>query len=411
LSQLPPEVVIRWSPQGWHGYLPSGGRPLTPAECAGKRALVAITRRSMFARTTRVPNTDRTTVRQILTIRIAELFPIALGEAAFDFVLTDDISDAGRLAVVFAMNSTDIRSLRSQISAAGVKLMGIVPESIGAVIIAKASGIKDAALVGCADEGMTVDIISNGSLVLSRTTVGGAAVLAEVRRSFAAAGLATTRVIGIGGYAFEHCDQVIATNEIEAIAKATDLPKLELPDEVAKREHDVQTGRIRQAVLVLVGAILVLGYVANDFAEATAVVQAKSAINAKEMGRMTTIKTAMEAKAQKSARRRQAVDLAFQPAQRLSDVTRLIANRAPAGIWLTGVNAERGKPLLVRGTAKTSDLVSDYLQNLNRETRLRDVKLVFANNATIDKAPVVQFSVSAVAVGNLPVIEFGKGKK
>jgi Tfp pilus assembly protein PilN len=365
----------------------------------------------MFARTTRVPNTDRTTIRQILTIRIAELFPIALGEAAFDFILTDDVSEAGKLAVVFAMNSTDIRSLRSQITSASVKILGIVPEAAGAVIIAKEAGIKDAALVGCADEGMTVDIISNGSLVLSRTTIGGAAVLSEVRRSFAAAGLSTTQVIGIGGYSFEHSDRVIAANEIEAIAKANDLPKLELPDEVAKQQHDIENGKIRQAVLVLVAAVVALGYVANDYAEATVAVQAKAAKNAKSMSRLTALTGTLETRAQKSARRRQAVDLAFLPAQRLSDVARLVANRAPAGIWLTGVNAERGKPLLVRGTAKTSDQVSEYLQNLNREARLRDVKLVFANNATIDKAPVVQFSVSAVAVGNLPVIEFGKGKK
>ena len=179
VSQLAPEIVIRWSPQGWHGHLPSGGRPLTPAECAGKRALVAVTRRSMFARTTRVPNTDRSTIRQVLTVRVADLFPLAVGEAAFDFILTDDTNESGRLAVVFATGASDIRNLRAQISAANVKIIGIVPEVMGAVLVAKEAHLTDAALVGCADEGMTVDILSGGALVLSRTTAGGAAATAR----------------------------------------------------------------------------------------------------------------------------------------------------------------------------------------------------------------------------------------
>ena len=71
---------------------------------------------------------------------------------------------------------------------------------------------------------------------------------------------------------------------------------------------------------------------------------------------------------------------------------------------------ERGKHIQIRGTAKTSETVAEYIRALQAEPRFRDVRLVFANNAAIETNQVVQFSVSAFPVGNLPLIEFGKKK-
>ena len=101
---------------------------------------------------------------------------------------------------------------------------------------------------------------------------------------------------------------------------------------------------------------------------------------------------------------------AFEPAQKASDVMTLIANQSPKGLWLTGITFERGKTTFVRGTSKDSAGVSDYLQALTTEERLRDVKLVFANNGDIDKTPVVQFSIQGFAVGNLPLVDAKKKK-
>jgi Tfp pilus assembly protein PilN len=88
----------------------------------------------------------------------------------------------------------------------------------------------------------------------------------------------------------------------------------------------------------------------------------------------------------------------------------LSSNRIPEGAWLNGFSLERGKLLQVRGTSKSSETVSEYMRNLQAEPRLRDVRLVSANNAAIETNQVVQFSVSAFPVGNLPLIEFGKKK-
>jgi Tfp pilus assembly protein PilN len=99
------------------------------------------------------------------------------------------------------------------------------------------------------------------------------------------------------------------------------------------------------------------------------------------------------------------LNIAFNPAQPISDVLTLVSNSVPDGAWLTGVTFERGKPLLIRGTALEGSAVTSYVEALALNERLRDVQLVFANNAEIEGTPVVQFSISAHVVGNLPLAD------
>ena len=94
---------------------------------------------------------------------------------------------------------------------------------------------------------------------------------------------------------------------------------------------------------------------------------------------------------------------AFQPAQPLSDISAVVDDSLPPGAWLTGLTVERGKPLDLRGTAKTAGDVTRLVNALSASPRFRDVRLVFANSALIGKVPVIQFNVSAVCVGNLPM--------
>jgi len=102
----------------------------------------------------------------------------------------------------------------------------------------------------------------------------------------------------------------------------------------------------------------------------------------------------------------------LEPAQRLGNTVAYLTNLAPAGIWVTGVNAERGKPISMQGTALNSDAFTAYLQALNSSDRLRNVAMVFTNNAEIQKQPVQQFSLTAFPIGNLPLADpFVKSKK
>jgi Tfp pilus assembly protein PilN len=86
-------------------------------------------------------------------------------------------------------------------------------------------------------------------------------------------------------------------------------------------------------------------------------------------------------------------------------VATVAANAVPEGVWLTGMSLDRGKPLQIRGSAKTNEQVADYVQQLSSSERLRDVKLVFSNNNTIGDTPIVQFSISAHVIGNYPLAD------
>ena len=89
-----------------------------------------------------------------------------------------------------------------------------------------------------------------------------------------------------------------------------------------------------------------------------------------------------------------------------------MSNDLPKNAWLTNVGVGRGQNIVIRGTATTGDDVAAYVQALSKEARLRDVKLIFANNSLIESTPVVQFSVSAFPVANLPLVDkVAKGAK
>ena len=98
-----------------------------------------------------------------------------------------------------------------------------------------------------------------------------------------------------------------------------------------------------------------------------------------------------------------ALSTAFSPAQPISDISSVITDSLPTGAWLSALSVERGKPVEVRGAAKESADVSHFVDALAASPRFRDVKLVFANNATIGKTSVVEFDVTAWCVGNLPM--------
>ncbi|HLO97838.1 MAG TPA: PilN domain-containing protein, partial [Fimbriimonas sp.] len=102
---------------------------------------------------------------------------------------------------------------------------------------------------------------------------------------------------------------------------------------------------------------------------------------------------------------------AFQPAQKASDVLKVVSGLVPSGVWLTGVTFERGKVLQIRGTGTNPVAVSNYVRALTKQSRLRDVKLLFANSTDIEGTPAVQFSITAFPKGNVPILETGKKKK
>ena len=103
--------------------------------------------------------------------------------------------------------------------------------------------------------------------------------------------------------------------------------------------------------------------------------------------------------------------LAFMPAQKISDVTKVATMLVPKGAWLTSLNLERGKLLQLRGSAKTSEAVATYVAGLSKQSRFRDVRLISANAGELEGEKIIQFNITAFPVGNLPVIQTSKKKK
>ncbi|HWA83954.1 MAG TPA: hypothetical protein VG820_10990, partial [Fimbriimonadaceae bacterium] len=106
-----PAAVVEWSTSKvcWvdEGHRLSYTDSLIDAAAAlpTKDVLVALSRRSTFIRTLRVPNASKSDVRRILQVQIGQLFPVPANELSFDFHLTQDVNSEGRLAIVAAIRS------------------------------------------------------------------------------------------------------------------------------------------------------------------------------------------------------------------------------------------------------------------------------------------------------------------
>jgi Tfp pilus assembly protein PilN len=201
--------------------------------------------------------------------------------------------------------------------------------------------------------------------------------------------------------------EVFGTN----LAGRLDL-NIELPDVLEARKKKAETSRARLAILLIAASLICAMLVFFDRADAAAKVQKSEAKFLTASSRLRSQQTLIESKLSQESAMDADLVAAFKPAQYASDVVNTFCNAAPANLWISGITHERGKPALVRGTALNTDTVAAYVQVLAADPRLRDVKLVFANNATIEKTPVVQFSISAHVLGNMPLTSaFGTAVK
>jgi hypothetical protein len=203
-------------------------------------------------------------------------------------------------------------------------------------------------------------------------------------------------------------DRILTSNSLEAIA-APGLDRLglrlELAEIVQAADRKRQAQRMRFGILLLLASLILATYVVSE--RSTEITKAER-IQAQWNGALTKerkIRDEALAELTVAQKLQAAVDRAFRPAQSLDDVVTVAVNSAPTGVWLNGITLERGKQLVLRGTATNSLAVSAYMQRLSAESRLRDVKLVGANNSEIEKTPVIQFSISAFPVGNLPLVD------
>lgn len=413
-----PNAVVEWSPNGV-GFFDNGYKTAeTLAEAAtflpGRNLLVALSRRTAFIRAYRVPNTSRAEVGRILDVQIGQLFPIPSSEVSYDFHLTDDVDQEGRLAIVAAVRSSDLVAMFDQARLAGLNVVQVVPAALGSALLAKQLGQPSGAVVQRLADGLAIDIVSNGELRYSRLTPVPESALnieAEVSRTFAAAVLPCCPTIAAGGLVLPEADATTDRWSIEYLLGASLDIHIQTPAQRAAIELVETRRRTRLALLIFLASLLVLTFAYFRWSDAAALRAKSEATWTREIAQAKRIRDENIKTSSALVDMQGKLQRAFAPAQGIGDVVTIASNAVPSGIWLTGISLERGKALSIRGTAKTSELVAQYQQALIADPRFRDVTLVFATVSKIDEIPVYQFSISAFPVGNLPLVDPDAGKK
>jgi Tfp pilus assembly protein PilN len=420
-DQRGPNIVVEWSPTAVSAYDPIAKRRLTAGSLAelapnlsSNEAVFAVSRRSCFVRTVRIPDVSKEDAMQALGLTIAQHVPVDGEDASFDISLTQDVGPQGRTAVLTAMSSQALRSLYSQAQAAGIKVLNVMPAALGSGLIAHDKGIQACAVVSDSVEGLAMDIVAGGDVRYTRVAAPGLSATgleAELNRTFAAAQLPCAPTLA-AGLALK--DVAYSTNEspLEALAKNWGRIgiSIQLPEVVRAKIKSAKANRARLAALLCVSAVLLGTLVYLDRSDQEAMLQSKQAESSNAMRKMRNSASAVTADLQKKEKLQTTLNQAFQPAQRLSEIVTAVNNAVPERVWLTGISVERGNEVLIRGTALTSEDVASYQANLSKSDRFRSVKLLFANNGRIEQTPVVQFSISAFPLGNVPMFERTTGR-
>jgi len=214
------------------------------------------------------------------------------------------------------------------------------------------------------------------------------------------AGTAIALMTGLVGYPLVLRGQVFAADALSHVAFTGALAALAFG-------VDLRLGLYGGCIAF---ALLLAALVWADRQSALAAQKRKDGAVTRQMTRLQSIKDTEADKAQKVTDVQDVLHRAFGPAQPLSDIAAVVADSLPRGAWLTGLGLERGKPVEIRGAARSSSAVPQLVHTLGNSPRFRDVRLVFANGITVGKARATEFEISAVAVGSLPLSAPDKAK-
>ncbi|HVL39338.1 MAG TPA: PilN domain-containing protein [Fimbriimonadaceae bacterium] len=386
-----------------------GIKPETYMSTGYRDVTLAISRRATFLKAIRVPNATRSDVASALAVQMPHHFPSAAGELAFDFRMSEDVGPEGRLAVVAAVRTAQLREAIDDAHAGGLNPVRIVPVAFGSVELARSLGRRDAVVVEETDEGLGIDVVQGGELRYSRLAPrprSEAEIDAEINRTLSIAGLPISETIASGGLQLESAAAETNSRPSDFLSHPDQIGiNLELPEFRVLREKARHRTRVRIFSL-LTACALILATVA--YLDAAAASERARSVETRWKGRITREQRLLAAAKRDESQERaisETLQRAFRPTQRLQDISTLIANAAPSNVWLSGIAIERGRRVTLRGTALNGEAVSAFQQALSANERFRDVKLELSSSVLIEQTPVVQFAMSLHAVGNLPLID------
>lgn len=372
----------------------------------GKTAVVVLSRRLVMHRSMALPESARNDTLVVLKQKLGDVFPIPISDLAFDFLPSAVRSNDGRLSDVFAAKTSDVGEVLAICDGLGITVQQIVPAQAYALRVAQEQALSSGIIAERFGDLVNLDGFKEGSLAVSKTVTLDR-LDDEVARLTAVSG---PKLLA-HGVEFKGTEQKLGGNLISLAGSAAIPMDLE-PDEY-RREKLEKKRKIahRQAFVLFAGGFCVAAMVGNELLLKQ---QDFAKLEKKEKNLTNQVKLGLDIESGKLSKvgpKAKQLKLAFAPAQKISDVTKVATQLIPKGVWLTALNLERGKLLQLRGSAKTSDSVAQYVGSLSKQSRFRDVRLVFANAGEIEGEKVILFNITAFPVGNLPVLEASKKKK
>ena len=414
--QLKPDIVFSWSPSQVAAMELSSGQKSVGADfasisitTAGKSALVGIGRERTFIKTVRLPKVSGDDLRQLVFVQWKSLFPIEEADAAFCAHQTSDVTADGILTVVAAVRTSDLIAIREQLASRGIKQVHFIPMAVSAAAALASLGIADGLVVDGNGSQTTFDLVAGGETVLSRSVLHAESAEIEAKRTLLADGQSTAQVFATSNVVFNGA-QVLSADLLPSLADVTGHDLISRQEQAAELAAVTKKNN-RLSIYFLIAAVLLLAVVLTQrFDEEQVVIQGEAKW-AKRVAKARSNRKIAELESKKETDFTNLLDPAFEPGQRLSDALGSITVAAPANIWLTGVNMDRGRPIQIRGTAMTNEAVTQFVNVLGASDRFRDVQLVNASLAKIEQTEVVNFTMNVTAVANVPLPKPQKAKK
>ncbi|MBS1708172.1 MAG: PilN domain-containing protein [Armatimonadetes bacterium] len=360
-----------------------------------KHVGLAIGRRAALVRQLTLPEVSDDQAAAIVRVQLDQLFPVSSADLTSTFAHAHHQNGTGKKVVVSAMRTDLLKQAKAELAEHGVHTAWVAPINSVSGAVALESGLESAVVVDESVDGTGIDIVQHGDVCYSRSAPAGlnaADLDMEIKRTLASAKVPPSTVVRTDQY-----------GNLGVLAHHWPSINLELQEEVAKRNATVSGRRRRLASLLTMVLVVCIAMVYFDFDDAQRKVQSQTRKSTNEITKLKAVDSLVSSRLAPLESAAATVDQAFKPKQPIADVLTVLAGHAPEGVWLTGLTVERGRNMTMRGTAKNSAAVTQYMTALNADPRFRDVRLVFANDGKIGEVPVVLFAATGHVVGNFPV--------
>jgi Tfp pilus assembly protein PilN len=388
----------------------------------------------------------------MVELEASQTLPFPLEEAAWDFA-TGPGEDGSQALLLVAARRQLVEEQRRLVESTGLRLGALTVDVLGTAAVARAAlpeetgfpGAGEGAVVARLDAaGVTLCYLSGGRVAVSRTAALGAvngwdaeALALEVRRTVAA-GAAGTGVVGLpevrrvwltgAGADAEFAEAVglalrasgltasqVALLPRDAVEGAEELPRsVDLALGLAllglrPAEGAVDLGRGVRTVSMeaasrpgrrlpaLVGAgaaalalaLLLLGGPGPEERQLAAAAARAQA----EVRQLATRRGELEGRVRN-------LTGAVVPRHSYLDVLNEVSALAGAEIWLTQFTYDRGRPITIRGAARSSSAVARVVERLRGSPHLQQVTLGAMTVPESSESNVVQFTIQGTLRGD-----------